>query len=155
MSQILFSLSIWLHAIATVLMVGYYLLLSLIYLPVLSKEQAGGAVLSAISKRSRVWMYSALLIFMVTGIYLTIIDSNYLGLGNFGNLWGVLMLVKHILILGMIAVGFWFNAVLRVGPLMSSNTGAEQAITRFGLYSKLMAISGVLVLLLTALGQVE
>jgi uncharacterized membrane protein len=155
MSPILFSLSIWLHAVATVLLIGHYLLLTLIYLPVLAKENAGGMILSAISKRSRVWMYWSLIIFMVTGIYLMIVDPNYLGIGNFGNLWGILMLVKHILIVGMIVMGFWFNAILRVGPLMSSNTGADQAIVRFRLYSKWMAISGVLVLLLTALAQVE
>jgi uncharacterized membrane protein len=134
-------------------MIGHYLLLALIYLPVLEKENSGGLILSAISKRSRVWMYLSLAVFAVTGIYLTIADSNYLGIGNFGNLWGVLMLIKHLLIVGMIVLGFWFNAIMRVGPLMSSNNGASQAIARFGLYSKLMAGSGLLVLLLTAVAQ--
>jgi len=155
MSQILFSLSTWLHAIATIIFIGYYLLLTLIYLPILAKEKTGGMILSVISKRSRTWMYTSLIIFMVTGIYLTIVDPNYLGIGNFGNLWGMLMLIKHILVVGMIIMGFWFNAILRVGPLMSSNTGADHAMVRFGLYSKWMAISGVLVLLLTALAQAE
>ena len=155
MSQILFSLSTWLHAVATVIFVGHYLLLALIYLPVLAKEQTGGMILSAISKRSRGWLYTSLVIFMLTGSYLTIVDRNYLGIGNFGNPWGVLMLIKHILIVGMIVMGFWFNAILRVGPLMRSNTGAEQAILRFGLYSRWMAACGVLVLLLTALAQAE
>ena len=49
MSQILFSLSVWLHAVATVIMIGHYLLLALIYLPVLSKEISGGSILSPIS----------------------------------------------------------------------------------------------------------
>ncbi len=155
MSQILFSISTWLHALATTIFIGHYLLLTLIYLPVLGKEKTGGMILSAISKRSRLWMYSSLIIFAITGTYLTIVDSNYLGIGNFGNLWGVAMLVKHILIVGMIVMGFWFNAILRVGPLMSSNSGVDQAIVRFGSYSKWMAICGVLVLLLTALAQVE
>jgi hypothetical protein len=38
---------------------------------------------------------------------------------------------------------------------MSSNTGAEQAIARFRNYNNAMAVCGVLVLLLTALAQVE
>lgn len=157
MSQIFFSLSIWLHAIATVLFIGQYLLLTLLYLPAISKykPEVVGPILSEISKRSRGWMYASLLIFIVTGIYLMIVDSNYLGIGNFGNLWAFLMLVKHILILAMIVIGFWFNAILRVGPLMSSTTGADQAIVRFGLYSRLMAVPGVLVLLLTAFAQLE
>jgi len=155
MSQILFSLSIWLHSIATILLIGHYLLLALIYLPVLEKEKTGGIILSAISKRSRVWMYLSLTIFMVTGIYLTVVDSNYLGIGNFGNLWGILMLLKHLLVVGMIVIGFWFNAILRVGPMMSSNTGVEQAVRRFHVYSKMMAALGLVILFLTALAQVE
>jgi uncharacterized membrane protein len=154
MSQVLISLSVWLHALATVVFIGHYLLLSVIYLPVLARAK-NGIVLSEISKRSRPWLYGSLLIFIVTGTYLMLIDSGYLGFMNFSNLWGILMLVKHILILGMMALGFWSNAILRVGPLMSSNTGAEQAISRFRWYSNAMAVCGVLVLLLTALAQVE
>ena len=83
------------------------------------------------------------------------VDPNYLGIGDFGNLWSLLMLVKHILILGMIAAGFWFNAILRVGPMLSSKTGSSQAMDRFRLYNNGMAIAGVLVLLLTAFSQVK
>jgi uncharacterized membrane protein len=151
MSQILISLSTWLHALATVVFVGHYLLLAVIYLPALSKN---GPALSEISKRSRSWMYASLIIFMVTGIYLMFIDPNYLGIGNFNNFWAVMMLVKHILIVAMIGMGFWYNAILRVGPMMSSNN-PEQAIVRFRKYVNVMAVCGVLVLLLTALAQVE
>jgi hypothetical protein len=55
----------------------------------------------------------------------------------------------------MIVMGGFFNAILRVGPLMSSNSGAEQAIVRFSSYSKWMAVCGVLILLLTAFAQFE
>ncbi|HEX9388415.1 MAG TPA: hypothetical protein VF918_18970 [Anaerolineales bacterium] len=153
MSQILIALSVWLHALGTVVLIGHYLLLSGIYLPVLTRYN--GAILSEISKRSRPWMYGSLLIFIVTGILLMFADPNYLGVGNFSNVWGVLMLIKHLLVIGMIGLGFWFNAILRVGPLMSSNTGAAQAIARFRNYVNAMAVCGVLVLLLTALAQVE
>jgi uncharacterized membrane protein len=153
MSQILMALSVWLHALGTVVLIGHYLLLSIIYLPVLTRYNP--TILSEISKRSRPWLYISLLIFIMTGIYLMLIDSNYLGVGNFGNVWGVMMLVKHILVVGMIGLGFWFNAILRVGPMMSSNNSAELGIRRFRVYSNLMAISGILILLLTALAQVE
>jgi hypothetical protein len=66
-----------------------------------------------------------------------------------------LMLVKHLIILGMVAVGFWYNAFLRVGPQMSSNSGAAQALKNFRSYAYIMAFSGVLVLLLTAIAQME
>jgi uncharacterized membrane protein len=153
MSQVLFSLSTWLHAAATVVLIGHYLLLALIYLPVLAHEKGGGVVLSAISRRSRAWLYASLLVFAVTGVHLTVADANYLSLGNFGNPWSILMLVKHVLILAMIALGFWYNAVLRVGPAMRSDVESAQAIARFSLYARLMAGVGLIVLLLTSIAQ--
>lgn len=157
MAQTLYSLFTWLHALATVVFIGHFLLLSLIYLPAVGKQtpEIAGPILGDVSKRSRVWMYSLLLIFIVTGIYLMLVDPNYHGVGNFGNLWAVLMLVKHILIVAMIALGFFYNAILRVGPMMSSNSGALQAIARFRSYTTWMSVCGVLVLLLTAFAQFE
>ncbi len=153
MTQVLISLSYWLHSLATVIFIGYFVLLAFIFLPVLSKS-GNGAALSEISKQSRTWMYGSLGIFLITGIYLTLVDSNYMGLGNFSNAWAIAMLVKHILIAVMIALGFWYNAILRVGPLMSSNNPAP-AIARFRTYMNAMAICGVLVLLLTAFAQIK
>ncbi len=151
MTQFLISLSYWLHSLATVVFIGHFVLLAGVYLPALSHN---GTALSEISKRSRPWMYASLLIFIVTGTYLMLIDSDYLGFMDFGNFWGVVMLLKHILVLVMIGMGFWFNAILRVGPMMSSNN-PEQTIARFRKYINAMAVCGVLVLLLTALAQVQ
>ena len=155
MTNILLAFSTWLHTLATVVFIGHYLLLAIVYLPALSKQEAGGLMLSEISKRSRVWLYVSLLVFIVTGTYLMLIDPGYLGFMNFGNPWGVLMLVKHVLVLAMIALGFWSNAIQRLGPLMSSNTGAAQAIDRFRSHVNTMAILGILILLLTCLAQAQ
>lgn len=151
MTQFFISISVWLHALATVVFIGHFVLLAGIYIPALSQN---GPALSEISKRSRSWLYASLLVFIITGIYLMLVDPNYQGVGNFGNFWAVMMLVKHILIGIMIGMGFWNNAILRVGPLMSSNN-SEQAIARFQKYVNAMAICGVLVLFLTALAQVK
>lgn len=157
MTQTLIALSYWLHSLATVVFIGHYLLLALIHLPAMNNTSLDvtGPILSEISKRSRRWMYASLLIFMVTGIYLMFADPNYRGVGDFNNFWSVMMLVKHILIVGMIGAGFWFNAFLRVGPMLSSRNSAEQAFARFRLFVNIMAVSGVLVLLLTALAQIQ
>ncbi|MCK6538714.1 MAG: CopD family protein [Anaerolineales bacterium] len=153
MTQILIALSAWIHATATVVFVGHYLLLAVIHLPALSKN-ANGPALSAISKRSRGWLYVSMIALLVTGTYLTLMDAGYLGFMNFGNLWGILMLVKHFLILAMIALGFWHNAILRVGPMMNSNN-PEGAIARFRKHVNVMTVCGALVLLLTAAAQME
>ncbi len=157
MSQTLIVLSYWLHSLATVTFIGHYVLLAIIYLPAMKNStlDVTGPILSSISKQSRRWMYASLITFMVTGIYLMFADPNYLGVGNFGNFWSIMMLVKHLLIVGMIGAGFFFNAILRVGPMLSSRNAAQQAQTRFKLYINIMAISGVLVLLFTALAQIQ
>jgi uncharacterized membrane protein len=156
MSQFLIPLANVLHTLATVIFIGHYLLLSLLYLPVLSKmEQGSAAALSEISKKSRVWLYFALGLFAVTGIYLTLVDPYYLGLGKFQNPWSGLMLVKHILILGMIGLGFWFNVIVRIGSLLRSTSNSALGVSRLRLYSNLMSVCGVLVLILTAIAQVN
>jgi uncharacterized membrane protein len=156
MSQFLIPLSYWLHSLATAILIGYFLILSLVCVPVFKNNQANplsGTILSEISKHSRGWLYASLLIFIFTGIYLMLSDPNYLGLGNFGNPWSIIMLVKHILIVGMLGIGFWFNGIKRVGADLRINPDPGQALSSFSLYSKLMAVVGVLVLLLTAVSQ--
>jgi uncharacterized membrane protein len=155
MTQLLIATANGLHALATVVFVGYYLTLSLLYLPALAKpEMGGGAALGEISRRSRPWLYASLFIFALTGVYLTLVAPNYLGIGHFSNPWAILMLVKHILILAMIAIGLWFNAIQRVGPALRSKIDAAQTMARFRKYCNAMTVCGVLVLLLTASAQV-
>ena len=61
MTQLLIAIASSLHALATVVFIGHYLLLSLLYLPVLAKsELGGGASLGEVSKRSRPWQYISL-----------------------------------------------------------------------------------------------
>ena len=157
MSQTLTVLSFWLHSLAMTVFIGHYILLALIYLPAVRQStlDVAGPFLSGFSKQSRRWMYISLALFFLTGIYLMFVDPNYMGVGQFGNTWAMMMLIKHVLILVMIGAGFWFNAIWRVGPMLSSRSGAEQAYGRFKLYVNVMAISGVLVLLLTAVAQIQ
>jgi uncharacterized membrane protein len=158
MSQILVACSMWLHSIATVIFIGHYLLLATIYLPALQddpQKASAGTTLSAISKRSRYWLYAALLIFAVSGGYLTLVDPNYRGLGNFTNTWGMLMLVKHLLVLVMFGMGFWFNGILRVGTQLVSTNSGVQAFSKFRSHTNWMALLGVLVLLMSAVSQVQ
>ena len=155
MSQLPLATSTALHALAMIVFIGHYLLLSLIYLPALSTLDNAGKALGETSHRSRPWLYGAILVFAVTGVHLMLVNPNYMGIGNFSNPWVMLMLVKHLLIVVMIGLGFWFNAILRVGPQMSTNSGAVQARKSFHLYANAMAACGVLVLLLTAFAQAK
>ncbi len=55
----------------------------------------------------------------------------------------------------MIALGFWFNALQRVGPALRANNNVGQAVEKFRQYVNTMAGCGVGVLLLTALSQAQ
>jgi uncharacterized membrane protein len=155
MTQLLLATSTTLHALAMIIFIGHYLLMSLIYLPALSTVDNGAKALGEISAHSRRWIYGSILVFAVTGVHLMLVDPNYMGIGNFSNPWALLMLVKHIVIVVMIGLGFWFNMLQRVGPTMRSNTNAAQGVAKFRQYSTAMAICGVIVLALTALSQVQ
>lgn len=158
MSQFLQESSVLLHTLATVVFIGYYILLAFIILPALRAQpdiKAAGSALSAISRLSRAWLYAALIVFAITGGYLTLVDPNYRGLGYFSNPWALAMLAKHTVVFVMVVLGFWFNAILRVGPLASSNTGVEKAFGQFRPHANTMAALGVVVLVLTAFSQAQ
>jgi uncharacterized membrane protein len=155
MPQVLLATSTTLHALAMIIFIGHYLLMSLIYLPALSGAENAGTALGEMSARSRRWLYLSILVFVATGVHLMLVDPNYLGVGNFSNPWALLMLIKHLVIVVMIGLGFWFNALQRVGPAMRSNSGTAQGVAKFRQYSNLMAICGVIVLALTALSQTQ
>lgn len=155
MSQVAIATSTTLHALAMIIFIGHYVLMSLIYLPALSKLDNGATALGEMSAHSRRWMYGSILVFAVTGVHLMLVDPNYMGIGNFSNPWAMLMLIKHLVIVVMIGLGFWFNMLQRVGPAMRSNSGAAQGVAKFRQYSNAMAICGVIVLALTALSQVQ
>lgn len=154
MTPLLLAAATALHALATVVFIGHYLLLALLYLPVLATADTGRWVaLSEVSKRSRPWLYVSLLVFFLTGIYLMLVDTNYLGIGKFSNSWAILMLVKHVVVLVMIGIGLYYNAVARVGPALRTRPGDAQTMARFRSYVNMMSVSGVLVIVLTALAQ--
>jgi uncharacterized membrane protein len=155
MTQLLLATSTTLHALAMLIFIGHYLLTSLIYLPALSATDNGAKALGEMSRRSRKWLYGSILVFLVTGVHLMLVDPNYLGIGNFSNPWAISMLVKHIIVLVMLGLGFWFNFIQRVGPAMRSKSGAAQGAAAFRRYSNSMAICGVLILALTAFSQVQ
>lgn len=156
MTSLLIATANGIHALAIIVFVGYFLLLSGIFLPALTGPgRPGGAALGDISRRSRPWMYASLLVFFITGIYLMFADPNYQGIGKFGNPWAILMLVKHGVVLVMIILGFWFNVVQRGGHAMRYSPDDAQALGRFRRYSDLMALCGVLAVLLTAFAQIE
>ena len=154
MSQFLTASSTIAHSLATTLFIGYYFVMAVLVLPNQGKSgSAGYETLSRISKQSRWWLYGSLAILAITGAFLTFADPNYAGIGQFDTPWAILMLAKHIVIVLMLFIGFWFNAIKRAGKGMLSTSNAAVAYLRFKRYILLMSVLGMIVLILTGIGQ--
>ena len=154
MSTLLVSISVWLHALATIVMVGYFVFSSLIYLPVFERQMPANALrtmLEQISNRLRPFFGVSLLIFLVTGTHLMLIDENYLGLGNFfGNTWSVLIIIKHVLVLVFLALAIYSERAY-LGRISDQN---PEALNKFRLAININTVLGLVILLLTSIAQV-
>lgn len=153
MSGILVVLSTFLHALATIVMVGYFAFAGLIYLPILERQMQPGALrdlLEQCSKRLRPYFGGSLLIFIVTGTYLMLVNENYLGLGNFfANWWSILIVVKHVLVLAFLGLAIFSERVFL--PQVGDET--PEALERFRWALNVNVLLGVLIILSTSMAQ--
>jgi uncharacterized membrane protein len=153
MSTFFVSLSTWLHALATIVFVGYYLFTSLIYLPVFESQMRANALrhlLEQVSARLRPFFGGSLLIFLITGTHLMLINKNYLGLGNFfANPWSVLMIIKHVLVLAFLGLAI-FSERAFLGKISDEK---PEALKQFRRALNINTILGVVILLLTSIAQ--
>jgi uncharacterized membrane protein len=107
-------------------------------------------LLEQISARLRPFFGGSLLIFLVTGTHLTLINDNYLGLGNFfANPWSILIVIKHVLVLAFVALAV-FSERAFLGQISDQK---PEALRQFRWAVNINVILGVLILLLTAIAQ--
>jgi len=153
MSTFLVALSTWLHSLATIVMIGYFLFSSLIYLPVFERQMQTKALrelLEKVSARLKPFFGGSLLIFLVTGTHLMLINESYLGLGNFfANLWSVLMVIKHGLVLVFLALAV-FSERAFLGQISDQKPAA---LKQFRWALNINTALGAIILLLTSIVQ--
>lgn len=153
MSNFLVALSTWLHVLATIVFIGYYLFTSLIYLPVLERRLPANALrdlLEQVSARLQPYFGGALLVFLVTGTHLMLINQNYMGLGNFfANPWTILIVIKHLLVLAFLALAV-FSERAFLGQISDQK---PEALKQFRRALNINMVLGVVILLLTSIAQ--
>ena len=153
MSTFFVALSTWLHVLATIVFIGYYLFTSLIYLPVIERFMQANALrdlLEQVSARLRPFFGGSLLIFLVTGTHLMLINKNYMGLGSFfGNAWSVLIVIKHVLVLAFLALAI-FSERAFLGQISDQK---PEALKQFRWALNINTVLGVVILLLTSIAQ--
>ncbi len=118
MSAVVIALFTWLHTLATVVFVGHYVFLTLVYLPVLERRTNCDQLrelLVQVTGRLRPYFGGSLLVFLVTGTYLMFANPQYLGLGNFfGNAWSVLLVTKHVLVVAFLALAIYSEQAIMI-----------------------------------------
>lgn len=152
----LVTLVLWGHLLATVLLVGYYVVVALIVLPVLAPTSRRDAIglLGAIERRAMPLLLLSLLVFLATGVYLVTSDTRYAGIGKVDGDWATLLLIKHVLVVGMLIAGSLVDGlVVRAIRLEGEGGDTKAALSRIGLGFDAMAVLGALVLLITAAAQ--
>jgi len=145
----------WIHAMAIVVLMGYYATLSLVVLPWLS---AGGSVdpgrvVAGMERRALPWILGSIVLFTVTGLVLMTARS-----GPDLN-WTSLIIAKHVVVVVMVVLGVVMDRVLvpRLDgtwwtPAVEPSTDVRD-LRPIAQASAAMSLLGAVVLLLTAAAQ--
>ena len=113
MSQAVLALCLFAHILATVVWIGGILLITFLVMPQIKAALADQAALRQIlwRLRSRFAAVSnlALAALIVTGLLQMTADPHYDGLLRFDNAWSRALLLKHVLIIVMAALGLFLQ----------------------------------------------
>jgi len=147
--------ALWLHTLAMVIALGYYGILARIVLPALRRSLDGpdlATAVPAVERRALPFVVAAAVAFIVTGAYLLVVDDRYTGIGDFSSSWSTLMLVKHLVIVVMIALAVVVDRLARsVGE--ATDEGRGQVLDVLVLVADGATAMGAIALLLTAIAQ--
>lgn len=150
--------TVWLHSLATVILLGYYALLALVVVPVLRRTLDGPAIgraIAAIERRALPLVLASIGVFLVTGMYLMLTDDRFVGLGHFfGSTWSTLIVVKHVVVVALIGIGVAIDLLVVPDVATPLDERARTvAVGRLARGASAIAALGAIVLLLTAAAQ--
>jgi uncharacterized membrane protein len=136
---------------------GYYGVLGRIVLPALARSidrSARAAALAAIERRALPLLLLSGVLFTATGTYLLVVDPHYGGLGNFFlSSWTMLMLVKHILVIGFVALAVIVDRLVGLVDRAPTDLARRAALRRLELTVERLTGLGAVIALVTAAAQ--
>jgi uncharacterized membrane protein len=158
----------WLHLIVLVIWVGHMVNSLLLFEPLTSKyvsQSRYGEFIAEYRAIDSPVAISCIVVFIITGLVLTLLDEQYQGFGNvLANSWSTTLLIKHILVLAMIILGVYMGSGVMPGLAkagkMLTNQNAPDAASEVARLEKVrkrvtQSVCGLamIVLLLTAIGE--
>jgi uncharacterized membrane protein len=158
----------WLHLIVLVIWVGHMVNSLLLFEPLTSKyidKSRYGEFIAEYRAKDKPVAISCIVVFIITGLVLTLLDEQYQGFGNvFANSWSTTLLIKHILVLAMIVLGVYQGSRVMPGLAKAgkklANPNDAAAVSEVARLEKVrlrvtQSLCGLamVVLLLTAIGE--
>lgn len=169
MSLFIFSLSHFLHLLATVVWIGGIVMILFVILPsaksALESAPMVSRLMKEITKRFTPMANISILVLIATGIFIAQYEKNFTGVLDFNNPWNLIMLLKHFLVALMIIVHFYRGLILnpKIGRLSSQmnqfqvNSSISSQVARLQKFSlalvKTNLVLGTIVLLLTGISS--
>jgi uncharacterized membrane protein len=159
----------WLHLIVLVIWIGHMFNSLLLFSPLSSTyvhKDVYGDFIAEYRRRDQPVALSCIAIFIITGIILMLLDTEYEGIGNiFANNWSIMLFIKHLLVLAMIGLGVYQGArvmprLALVAKKLSTQNDADTVSSftrlervRIRVTQGLVGLAAV-ILLLTAIGDI-
>ncbi len=109
MRELILTIFYWLHLVATVIWIGGIAFILFIAIPT-TKQILGaeaGKLMNEISKRFTPIANYSIIVLIVTGFVLTAADKQFSEIGNFENNWTLVLIIKHLLVVSMVAIHFY------------------------------------------------
>ncbi len=152
-------LAVWLHTLAFVIAWGYYGVLGRMILPALERSLDGPALgrsLGELERRALPLLGLSMVLFTITGTYLLFVSHEYEGLGNFfANSWTALMLVKHLVVVALVALAVAVDLLIRRTERAASEDERKGALRLLGLSAEGATGLGAVIVLVTAAAQLS
>ncbi|HEY4691524.1 MAG TPA: CopD family protein [Anaerolineae bacterium] len=164
----LLAISYFFHLVATVVWIGGLAAMALVVWPglrhAIRDDVAFAHTIESIEARFRPLSGLSLAVLIITGLVQMTASKNYNGFLNLSNLWAQAIFLKHLAIIGMIAVGvamsFGVQPALQRNAMLAAHGVASEAEAvalrkRLDRLARVNLILGVVVLVFTAIARAQ
>jgi uncharacterized membrane protein len=159
MNLIILALNHFLHLLATIIWIGGIIMILLVILPSAKASLASTPMLNGFmkefTKRFTPMANLSIFVLIVTGVFITLYDKNYVGFFDFSNSWSLVVFLKHLVVVLMVIIHFYRGLILipKIGRL--SSQAYESRIANLRKFSlnliKINLALGVVVLIVSGI----
>lgn len=134
--DIVFGATSFLHNLFTAIWLGGLIVTAASFLPAVKEALGPGPqvknVMITFQKRQSVWVYISMAGLVLTGLMMSKHSPEFNALFSFGNVYSIILTIKHILVIAMIGISLYQTLVL--GHDLSAPTPARERLNKHLLF---------------------